>query len=93
MDHALLAELFASAAKYHGALAQYAAAVRQGEDLESAVQGVVGTGLRYRCAIDRLLQNEDQSPAIVASRSRLERLRIMLASASRRYNMKKRVSP
>jgi hypothetical protein len=88
MNHALLAELFHFAGKYHGALADYAAAMRARGDIESAAQAIVGTSLRYRVAIDRLLAHADVSTLqVVASRSRLERLRTTLAHASRQYNL------
>ena len=90
MDHGLLAELFRSARAYHSALAAYAAALRSGEDIESAAQTVVGTGLHYRMALERLhRENEPESMRMVASRGRLERLRALLASATRCYNLVK----
>jgi hypothetical protein len=91
MDHALLGELFRCARNYHGALAEYAATMRAGGDIERSAQLIVGTSLRYRLAIDRLLESCDgESLSIVASRGRLERLRRMLVSTSRRYNLNKR---
>lgn len=92
MNHELLAELFQSAGKYHAAMAQYAAAMRARRDVESAAQEVVGTSLRYRMAIDRLLEESDTSTLeMVAGRKRLERLRTSLAQASRQYNIIKRM--
>ena len=91
MNHAFLAELFQSAGKYHAAMAHYAAAMRTRSDVESAAQGVVGTSLRYRMAIDRLLEeNDGPTLEIVAGRARLERLRRALAHTSRQYNIIKR---
>jgi hypothetical protein len=91
VNHALLAELFHSAGKYHGALAEYAGAMRARGDIESAAQAVVGASLRYRVAIDRLLAEADAATLqVVASRTRLQRLRSTLASASRQYNLVKR---
>jgi hypothetical protein len=88
MNHGLLAELFRCAGSYHGALADYAGAMRKGSDLESAMQRIVGTSLRYRLAIDRLLlENDAESLAMVASRGRIQRLRKILLTASRRYNL------
>ena len=90
MDHAVLAELFRCAGNYHGALADCAATMRDGGDIERCSQLVIGTSLRYRLAIDRLLESKDrESLSIVASRGRLERLRRMLVSTSRRYNLAK----
>jgi hypothetical protein len=90
MDHALLAELFRCAGNYHGALADYAATMRDGGDIERPAQLVIGTSLRYRLAIDRLLESDDgESLGIVASRGRLERMRRVLVSTSRRYNLVK----
>ena len=86
MDRALLAELFRCARNYHGALADYAAAMRMNGDVESTAQLVVGTSLRYRRAIDRLLESED-SELLRISRGRLERLRRTLVSTSRSYNL------
>ena len=87
MDHVLLGDLFRSAQAYHGALAQYAAALRACDDIETPAQTIIGTALRYRVALDRVLGEADaQSVALVASRGRLKRLRAMLASTSRRYN-------
>jgi hypothetical protein len=91
VNHALLAELFHSAGKYHGALAEYARAMRARREIESAAQAIVGASLRYRVAIDRLLTEADVSTLqVVASRSRLQRLRTTLASAARQYNLVKR---
>lgn len=90
MDHALLSELFASARRYHGALARYAATLRAGGDIESPAQELVGAGLRYRSAIDRLLERGEAAREIVAIGSRLTRLRSTLASTSRQYNIIKR---
>src|SRR5262245_3223397 len=90
MDHALLAELFRCAGKYHGALAAYAATVRDGGDIERSTQVIIGTSLRYRIAIDHVLERDDwDSLSIVASRGRLERMRRILVSTSRRYNLVK----
>ena len=90
MDHLLLADLFRAAKAYHGALAQYAAAAHSGDDLESPSQAVIGTALRYRRALDRLLEeNDPQAMRVVAGRGRLKRLRTTLENASRRYNLVK----
>jgi hypothetical protein len=90
MDHALLAELFRCARNYHGALADYAATMRDGGDIERPAQHIIGTSLRYRIAIDRLLESDDwESLGMVASRGRLERMRRILVSTSRRYNLLK----
>lgn len=90
MDHVLLGDLFRSAQAYHGALAEYAAALRVGEDIETPSQTVIGTALRYRIALDRMLDQADaESIRVVASRGRLKRLRAMLISTSRRYNRAK----
>ena len=87
MEHRLLGELFRCARSYHGALARYAATLRAGGDIEDSAQSIIGTSVRYRLAIDRLLDaNDTQSLAIVSSRGRLERLRRVLAATSRRYN-------
>jgi hypothetical protein len=94
MDHGLLADIYRAARQYHGALAHYAAAMRSGSDIEDAAQSIVGTSLRYRLAIDHLLARDDaESLNMVASRGRLERLRRVLYSASRRYNLQKRPAP
>jgi hypothetical protein len=91
MNHPPLAELFRAAGNYHGALADYAAALRSAGDIENAAQAIVGTSLRYRVAIDRLLADEDAAThGVVASRSRLHRLRATLEYASRQYNLVKR---
>jgi hypothetical protein len=91
VDHALLDDVFRCARNYHGALAEYAAAMRTGGDIEHVCQLVVGTSLRYRLAIDRLLETDDaESLSMVAGRGRLERLRRMLVSTSRRYNLELR---
>jgi len=88
MEHGLLDELFRCARSYHGALAQYAATMRAGADIEGAAQRVIGTSVRYRLAIDRLLEADDaKSMAIVATRGRLERMRRLLVATSRRYNL------
>jgi hypothetical protein len=93
VNHALLAELFRSAGDYHGVLAAYAAALRSGADIEAATQAIVGASLRYRAAIDRLLDDNDPvALRVVASRSRLLRLRKTLANACRQYNTIKRSS-
>ena len=79
-----------SAGRYHAAMVDYAAAMRSGGDIETPAQSVIGASLRYRIAIDRLLEaNDPESLAMVASRGRLERLRRTLASASRTYNLGK----
>jgi hypothetical protein len=94
MDHRLLAELFRCAGNYHGALADYAGTMRDGGDIERSAQLIIGTSLRYRLAIDRLLESDDQeSLSMVASRGRLERLRRILVNTSRRYNLEKRGAP
>jgi hypothetical protein len=94
MDHGLLSELFRCAKHYHGALAEYAATMRAGGDIEDSAQSVIGTSVAYRLAIDRLLDaNDTESLAIVASRGRLERLRKVLDTTSRRYNLVKSPPP
>jgi hypothetical protein len=94
MNHALLEEVFRRARSYHGALAGYAAAMRAGTDIEGPAQCIIGASLRYRMAIDRLLENYDpQSSRMVEGRGRLERLRRVLATTSRRYNLVKRLPP
>jgi hypothetical protein len=94
MNHRLMAEIFAAARHYHGALASYAAALRAGRGIEDAAQSVIGTSLRYRRAIDDLLADDDAgSQSMVAGRGRLERLRRTLNTASRRYNLLKSSLP
>ena len=88
MNHVLAGEIFRCARDYHGALREYAAAMRAGADIENATQRVIGTRVRYRAAIDRLLEADDaKSIAIVATHGRLERLRRLLVATSRRYNL------
>ena len=88
VNHPLLAELFCAAGDYHGALARYASVLRSGEDIESAAQAIIGASLRYRLAIDRVLSEDDaETLRMVASRSRLRRLRRVLSSTSRLYNV------
>ena len=91
MDHQLLSEVFRAAREYHAALARYAATLRQRADIESATQAVVGTSLRYRVALDKLAASDDQETvAFVAGGGRRARIRRLLASTSRRYNIVKR---
>jgi hypothetical protein len=80
-------EVFRTAHAYHAALANYARSMRSGVDIESAAQGVVGASLRYRVALDRLLQ---ENPSAWACRSRLDRLRKVLGFATRQYNLRKK---
>lgn len=90
MEHGLLEELFRCARNYHGALAQYAATMRSGGDIEDSAQSIIGASVCYRLAIDRLLDaNDAESLAMVSSRGRLERLRRVLDTTSRRYNLLK----
>jgi hypothetical protein len=90
MNHGLLGEIFRCARDYHGALREYAAAMRAGADIESTAQRVIGTSVRYRVAIDRLLEADDpKAMAIVATHGRLERLRRLLVVTSHRYNLLK----
>jgi hypothetical protein len=90
MEHGLLDELFRYARNYHGALAQYAAMMRAGGDIEDSAQSIIGASVRYRLAIQRLLDaNDTKSLAIVSSRGRLERLHRVLATTSHRYNLMK----
>jgi hypothetical protein len=88
MDHALLGEVFRAAGDYHSALAAYAARMRDGTDIESAAQTVVGTSLRYGVALEKLAASDDEALALV-NPGRLERMRRVLTNASRRYNMVK----
>ena len=91
MDHQLLGEVFRAAREYHSALARYAATLRQRADIESATQAVVGTSLRYRVALDKLAANsDDETLAFVAGGGRRARMRRLLVSTSRRYNIVKR---
>lgn len=93
MDHMLLGELFRCAGDYHGALAEYAATMRAGGDVETPAQSIIGASVRYRLAIDRLLEADDtESLSMVAGRGRLERLRKVLFTASHRYNLTKRLA-
>ena len=92
VNHELLSELFSRASDYHAALAHYARAVGMRSELEDAAQEVVGTSMRYRMAIDRLIEDNDPDTlAVVAGRGRLERMRRSLANASLQYNIQKRV--
>ena len=93
MDHGLLGELFRCAGDYHRALAEYAATMRAGGDIEEPAQSIIGASVRYRLAIDRLLEADDATSSIVATRGRLERMRATLFNASRRYNLVKGSPP
>jgi hypothetical protein len=88
VNHTLLAEVYRAARNYHGALADYANAMRTGSDIEDAAQWVIGTSVRYRIAIDELLADDDaESLGLVQTRGRLIRLRKVLVTASHRYNL------
>jgi hypothetical protein len=64
--------------------------MRAGGDIEDSAQSIIGASVRYRLAIQRLLDaNDTKSLAIVSSRGRLERLRRVLDTTSRRYNLTK----
>lgn len=79
---------FRAARNYHRALASYARTLRAGGDIEDAAQHIVGASLQYRAALERLLEHGELTPGDrLANRSRLERLRRMLCSASQQYNV------
>ena len=93
MNYSLLTELFRAAHDYHAAIARYAAVLRAQGDIETAVQDIMGTSVHYRMALDKLVDSDDyEALSIVAGVGRLDRLRRLLASASRRYNMVKRAA-
>ena len=83
MDRALLTDVFAAAAAYHGALAEFARAMKTGGGVETATQRVVGTSLRYRLALDRAGRASRGNAAL---HGRLARLRATLVTAAARYN-------
>ena len=87
MDRALLTDVFAAAAVYHGALAEFARAMKTRGDVETAAQRVVGTSLRYRLALERAGRASRGNAALHGRLARLRaRLRATLVTAAARYN-------
>jgi hypothetical protein len=83
----LYQEVFRTARLFHAALANYARCMRDGIDIESAAQRVVGASLRYRVALDALMRT---NPAAGECQSRLARMRKVLGLATRQYNLRKK---
>ena len=80
--------MFRAARAYHGALADYARAMRDEKGLEEAAQRVIGASLHYRIALERLREEEPKNDDY---RRRFEAARKLLHSASARYNISMRV--
>ena len=80
-------EIFRAARAYHTALADYERALAKCEDLEHAAQEVLGASLRYRVAIDGLMESRSDHRR---NQLRLRALRAQLYGVSRQYNTMKR---
>ena len=80
--------MFRAARAYHGALADYARAMRDEEGLEEAGQRVIGASLHYRIALERLRAEEPRNDDC---RRRFEVARKLLHSVSALYNISMRI--
>src|SRR5574341_1088653 len=83
-------EVFTTAGAYHAAVARYCHALRNGGDLETAAQELLGRGLFYRSALEKLVANGD---AGIGGGRRLRCLKVVLDGASRQYMAVKRRGP
>ena len=79
-------EVFATAGAYHAAVARYCRALGAGEDIESSAQELLGRGLFYRNALEKLVASGDAG----FGARRLHCLKIVLDGASRQYLAVKR---
>lgn len=89
-------ELFRAARDYHGAMAAYCRALaaldsleslENVENLEHLAQEVLGASLRYRAALDELIDRARvESDEARIGRRRLAALRAQLNFTSQRYN-------
>jgi hypothetical protein len=83
--------IFGAARNFHGAIVAYMRTMREGGDIESAAQAVVGASLRYRAALDEFMRlNPSAHAETLAFRRRIERLRKTLGFATRQYNLHKK---
>jgi hypothetical protein len=71
-------EVFSTAGAYHGALARYYGALANGKEIEDAAQELLGRGLFYRSALERIADGP-------VRRRRLLCLKALLRGAQRQY--------